>query len=58
MTETFSAKGRRSPSESTADLRRTGINPDCWYPVGVSALRKEDGRGQVRGGTDGAVPRR
>jgi len=41
MTETFSAKGGRSASESTADLRRTGINPDFWYPVAVSAsLRK------------------
>jgi phenylpropionate dioxygenase-like ring-hydroxylating dioxygenase large terminal subunit len=41
MTETFSAKGGRSASEKTADLRRTGINPDFWYPVAVSAsLRK------------------
>jgi phenylpropionate dioxygenase-like ring-hydroxylating dioxygenase large terminal subunit len=41
MTETFSAKGGRSASEKTVDLRRTGINPDFWYPVAVSAsLRK------------------
>ena len=41
MTGTFSAKGGRSASGNTADLRRTGINPDFWYPVAVSAsLRK------------------
>jgi len=29
-------------AESVADLRRTGINPDFWYPVAVSAsVRKK-----------------
>jgi len=60
MTETFSAKGRRSPSESTADLRRTGINPDFWYPVAVSAsLQKgKTVAASFAGGADRAVPRR
>ncbi|MFC8076317.1 Rieske 2Fe-2S domain-containing protein [Streptomyces sp. NPDC057307] len=30
-----------SPSPAVADLRRTGINPDFWYPVAVSgSVRK------------------
>ena len=37
MTEMFSAKDGRRASENNADLRRTGINPDFWYPVAVSA---------------------
>jgi renierapurpurin 18,18'-hydroxylase len=37
MTETLPAKDGRIASEKTADLRRTGINPDFWYPVAVSA---------------------
>ena len=29
-------------AEAVADLRRTGINPDFWYPVAVSAsVRKK-----------------
>lgn len=35
----------RSPSPSTAvaDLRRTGINPDFWYPVAVSGSVRKNG---------------
>ena len=39
------------PAETVADLRRTGINPDFWYPVAVSASvrKKKTHRGGVRG---------
>ena len=55
MTETVSAKDETSPAGlasgqdqvpdphpgAIADLRRTGINPDFWYPVAVSgSVRK------------------
>ena len=56
MTETLSAEDGASAAESAggrdqvpdrhpaalADLRRTGINPDFWYPVAVSrSVRKK-----------------
>ncbi|HEX3192442.1 MAG TPA: hypothetical protein VHS30_21940, partial [Streptosporangiaceae bacterium] len=53
MTETIAAGSVAGPDElpdqvstekagATADLRRTGIHPDFWYPVAVSAsVRKK-----------------
>jgi phenylpropionate dioxygenase-like ring-hydroxylating dioxygenase large terminal subunit len=42
MTETLSAEDGTIAAGAVADLRRTGINPDFWYPVAVSAsVRKK-----------------
>ena len=65
MTETIAAGPAQEevPEEqaaAVADLRRTGIHPDFWYPVAVSASvrKKKTYRGAVRGRADRAVPRR
>ena len=56
MTETIAAGQAQEevPEEqaaAVADLRRTGIHPDFWYPVAVSASvrKKKTLSGAVRG---------